>query len=91
MARAAGPRPTLDALDHIVGLRNVYGAVFYDVGDAYTRNRSVGPVAHGVGAGLRLDVAWFSFVERTILRVDVAKAVNADSAVQVWFGVMHPF
>src|SRR5204862_7962070 len=24
---------TVDAVDHIVGLRNVYGAVFYDVGD----------------------------------------------------------
>jgi hypothetical protein len=48
-------------------------------------------VAHGVGAGLRLDLAWFSFVERTILRLDVAKAVNADTPVQVWFGVQHPF
>jgi hypothetical protein len=82
---------SLDAVDHVVGLRNVYGAVFYDVGDAYLRNRSVGPVAHAVGAGLRLDVAWFGFVERTTLRLDVAKAVNGETPVQVWFGVNHPF
>jgi hypothetical protein len=84
-------RLNLDVCDHLLGLRNVYGAVFYDIGDAYTNNHSVGPVAHGVGAGLRLDLAWFSFVERTILRLDVAKAVNTDTGVQVWFGVQHPF
>jgi hypothetical protein len=81
----------VDALDHVIGLRNVYGAAFYDAGDAYTNNRSVGPVAHAVGAGLRLDVAWFGFVERTILRLDVARAIEAGTPVQVWFGVMHPF
>jgi hemolysin activation/secretion protein len=84
-------RLNLDCCDHVVGLRNVWGAAFYDVGDAYVNNRSVGPVAHAVGAGLRLDVAWFSFVERTMLRLDVAKTVNCDSGVQVWFGIQHPF
>ena len=82
---------TWDTCDHIVGLRNLYGAVFYDVGDAYTNNRSVGPVAHAVGGGLRLDVAWFGFVERTMIRLDFAKAVNADTGMQVWFGIQHPF
>jgi hypothetical protein len=81
----------VDCCDHIFGLRNVYGALFYDIGDAYTLNHSVGPVAHAVGGGLRFDVAWFSFVERTTLRVDVAKAVNDDTPVQFWFGVQYPF
>jgi hemolysin activation/secretion protein len=80
-----------DCCDHVLGLRNIYVAPFYDIGDAYINNRSVGPVAHGVGTGLRLDVAWFGFVERTTLRVDVAKALNSNNAVQVWFGVQHPF
>jgi hypothetical protein len=84
-------RLTLDAADHLVGLRNLYGAVFYDVGDAYSSGHQVGPIAHGVGGGLRLDLAWFSFVERTMLRLDVAKAINTDTGVQVWFGVQHPF
>lgn len=82
---------TCDCVDHSIGLRNVYGAAFYDVGDAYIRNRSAGPVAHSVGVGLRLDVAWFSFVERTSLRFDVAKTVNADTPVQFWFGIKQPF
>ena len=84
-------RLKVDVLDNVVGLRNAYAAFFYDVGDAYAARQSVGPVAHGVGLGLRLDVAWFSFVERTTLRLDIAKAVNLDTGVQVWVGVNHPF
>jgi hypothetical protein len=81
-----------DAVDHVVALNNVYGALFYDVGDAYTLgDKSVGPVAHGVGAGLRFDVTWFGFVERTTLRVDVARAINVDAPVQIWFGANMPF
>jgi hypothetical protein len=80
-----------DIFDHVLGLRNVYGAVFCDVGDAYIHGHSIGPVAYAVGGGLRFDVAWFAFVERTLLRVDVAKAVNADTGVQVWFDVQVPF
>jgi hypothetical protein len=80
-----------DCFDHIVGLRNVYGAAFCDVGDAYVRNHSFGPVAYAVGGGIRFDVAWFAFVERTLLRIDVAKTVNENTGVQVWFDVQVPF
>jgi hypothetical protein len=80
-----------DCLDHVIGLRNAYVAAFYDVGDAFTRGHSVGPTAHAVGLGLRADVAWFSFVERTTLRLDVARTVNTDNGVQVWVGINHPF
>ena len=82
---------TIDCFDHIMGLRNVYGALFYDVGDAYSSNHEVGSIAHAVGGGLRLDVAWFSFVERTTFRFDVAKTVNENSPWQVWIGVGYPF
>jgi hypothetical protein len=80
-----------DLCDHVCGIRNIYSAVFYDIGDAYVRNHSQEPVAHGVGAGLRLDVAWFGFVERSVLRFDVAKCVNQDTPVQFWFGFQQPF
>jgi hypothetical protein len=80
-----------DVLDHVVGVRNVYGAPFYDVGDAYIAGKETGPVAHAVGFGLRIDVAWFSLIERTILRFDVAKTLNDDTPLQFWFGLDHPF
>jgi Omp85 superfamily domain len=84
-------RSDWDLFDHVVGVRNIYGAPFYDVGNAYINNRETGPVAHAVGLGLRVDVAWFSLIERTILRFDVAKTINDDSGVQFWFGLDHPF
>ncbi len=82
---------TWDACDHVVGLRNIYGAAFYDVGDAYLNGHEVGSVAHAVGGGLRLDVTWFGFVERTMLRFDVAQTINASSPTQFLFGVGMPF
>ena len=81
----------LDVCDHIAGIRNVYLAPFYDVGDAYVNGHSLGPTAHAVGAGLRVDVAWLGLIERTILRLDIAKAIGGNTPVQVWFGVQHPF
>jgi hypothetical protein len=82
---------TYSCLDHIVGLRNVILAPFYDVGAAYVNNHLIGQVAQDVGVGLRLDVSWFSFVERSILRFDVAKTVNDNTPVQFWVGIQHPF
>jgi Peptidase family M1 domain len=80
-----------DACDHILSLNNVYGAVFADAGDAYTNGHSAGPVAYDAGLGLRFDVTWFGFVERTTLRFDVAKAINVDTPVEFWFGANMPF
>lgn len=82
---------TCDFIDHVVSVRHLYAAGFYDVGDAYVRGHSYGPVAHAVGAGLRLDVTWCGFLDRSTLRFDVAKAVNCDTPVEVWFGLNLPF
>ncbi|MFO0809834.1 MAG: M1 family aminopeptidase [Gemmataceae bacterium] len=80
-----------DVCDHIAGLRNVYAAAFYDVGAAYANGKVVDNVAHAIGGGVRLDVAWFSFIERTTIRLDVAKTVNASSPVQLWLGIQYAF
>jgi len=80
-----------DVCDHIAGLRNVYGALFYDVGNMYEGGHQVAPIAHAVGLGLRLDVAWFGLIERTMLRFDAAKTINGSTPWQFWFGVQYPF
>ena len=82
---------TWDYFDHCIGLRNIYGAAFYDVADAYLNDHTLGGVAHAAGGGLRLDVAWFSFIERMTLRFDVAKTINANTPTQFWFGIQQPF
>jgi hypothetical protein len=81
----------LDAADHTIGLRQVALAPFYDVGNAYLGGHGIGSIAQAVGCGLRMDVAWLSFVERTTLRFDVAKTINSATPTQFWFGVQHPF
>jgi hemolysin activation/secretion protein len=84
-------RVEYDVCDHLVGVRNIYAAAFYDIGDAYIESHSYGPVAHALGMGLRLDLAWLGVVERTTMRFDMAKTVNADTPWQFWFGLHHPF
>jgi hemolysin activation/secretion protein len=80
-----------DVCDHVLGLRNAYGALFYDVGNTYIRGHAVGPTANAVGLGLRLDMAWFGFVERTTFRIDVARTINSSAPMQIWVGVGVPF
>ncbi|MBX9626638.1 MAG: BamA/TamA family outer membrane protein, partial [Gemmataceae bacterium] len=83
---------TWDCLDHCVGARNVWLATFVDAGDIYANGRSVGGrVAYAVGAGLRVDAAVFSFIERATLRLDLAKTVNDNTPFQLWFGLQHAF
>jgi hypothetical protein len=77
--------------DHALRLQNIYAATFCDVGDVYQKGQSVGGIAEAVGAGLRLDVAWFTFVERTILRLDAARTINSAAPLQIWAGIEHPF
>jgi hypothetical protein len=80
-----------DVADHVAGLRSIWAVAFYDVGAVYANGRIVDDVAHSLGLGLRLDVAWFSFIERTVVRFDMAKTVNSDSPVQFWLGIQHAF
>jgi hemolysin activation/secretion protein len=81
-----------DALDHTVGVRGLTAVAFYDVGDVYVRGRGVGNgVAHALGAGVRADVAVFSFLERITLRFDAAKTISDATPFQFWFGVQHAF
>jgi hypothetical protein len=81
-----------DVLDHVVTLRNLLGAVFYDVGDSYLRGDWM-PVVHGVGVGLRLDTVLFSFLERASIRVDLAQpvGVGTNRGPVLWFGLNQVF
>jgi Peptidase family M1 domain/Omp85 superfamily domain len=80
-----------DVYDHLAGVRDVWIAPFYDVGNAYLDGHEIGPVAHALGIGLRVNVAILSLIERSTLRFDVAKTVNASTPWQFWFGFVQPF
>lgn len=85
------PHLNVDLLDRIVRIENIYLAPFYDVGDMYINHNSQGPVAHALGIGIRGDISFFRFLDRTTLRIDIAQAINTDTGVQFWFGLMQPF
>ena len=81
-----------DALDHVVSFRNLFGAVFYDVGQSYLRGEW-SPVVHGVGVGLRLDTSLFAFLERATLRLDLAQPIGLGTGrgPVLWFGLNQVF
>jgi len=81
-----------DMLDHFIGVRNIYVAPFYDVGNAYVKGQALGNTAHAVGAGLRVDLTWLGLIERSTIRFDVAQTISRGSyPTQFWFGIQHPF
>jgi hypothetical protein len=77
-------------LDHVVWWRNLYGSLFYDVGQSYLQGHW-NPVVNGVGVGLRFDVTLFSFLERASLRVDIAEPVGTGRSPVIWFGLNQVF
>jgi hypothetical protein len=80
-----------DALDHVLGMRNLFSALFCDVGQSFLNGRS-SPVVPSVGVGLRLDVSMFSFLERANLRVDIAQPIGLRGlGPVVWFGLNQVF
>ncbi|HMB02856.1 MAG TPA: M1 family aminopeptidase [Isosphaeraceae bacterium] len=82
----------IDALDHVLGFRNLLGAVFYDVGQSFFLGRG-NPVVHGVGVGLRIDTALFAFLERATLRIDLAQPIGLGPKYGpvLWFGLNQVF
>ena len=80
----------VEALDHILKGRNVYGSLFYDVGQSSLKGHS-SPVVNGVGVGLGVDVALFSFLERATIRVDIAEPVGSRRGPVIWFGLNQVF
>jgi hypothetical protein len=77
-------------LDHLITWNNLYGAVFYDVGESRLPG-GWGPVVHGPGVGLRFDTTLFSFLERAVLRVDLAQPIGLPGGPVMWFGLNQVF
>lgn len=82
----------VELLDNMIRARNLYLAIFYDVGQTYFDGQ-FNPVVHGVGAGLRLDTTFFSFLERASFRIDIAQPVGLGPGLgpTIWFGINHIF
>jgi len=80
-----------DFIDHLIGLRNLGGAVFVDTGNVRVNGAQAGSWATSVGCGLRFDFAFLGFLERSLVRLDMAQALGAGIGPQFWFGINQPF
>jgi hypothetical protein len=80
-----------DMCDHMIGIHDISFAVFEDAGNAYLDGHPHGATLFAPGAGLRVNLNWFSFVERSTLRLDAAKCINSRAPGQLWLAFEQPF
>ena len=80
----------VELLDHFVKGKNVNGSAFYDFGQSYLAGMS-SPFVSGVGFGVGVDVALFSFLERANFRLEVAQPLGLHRGPVLWFGINQYF
>ena len=73
-----------------IAFRNLFGTVFYDVGQSFLGGQP-SPVVNGVGVGFRIDTSLFSFLERANLRVDLAQPIGLNRGPVIWFDINQVF
>ncbi len=82
----------LSYFDHLLGIESVSGVVFFDGGQAWYGDIDQSDFKKDAGAGLRVMVNVGSFLEKVMIRLDVAQAINEpDSDPHFWFGVNQAF
>jgi len=82
----------VSVLDHLLGLESVGGVVFVDAGQTWYEDIADGKWKKDAGVGLRCTVNFGSMLEKVIIRLDAAQAINEPKAdPHFWFGVSHAF
>ncbi|MFC1594269.1 M1 family aminopeptidase [Candidatus Omnitrophota bacterium] len=82
----------LRLFDNIINLQQIQGVAFFDVGRVWYGEFSESNFKKDVGVGLRMHVDIGSFLEKLILRLDIAQAINEPKEdAHVWFGISHTF
>ena len=78
--------------DRIFGLRQIDGAAFAEAGQAWFSSFTDSELKKDVGLGIRVHVDLLGFLEKAVVRVDVAEAVNdSEEDPHVWFGINSVF
>ncbi len=79
-------------LDHWFGMESIGGVVFFDAGRSWYDDFGHEDTSKDVGAGLRFTLNVGSFLEKAVLRLDVARPIDRPGEeTHVWFGVNHAF
>jgi hypothetical protein len=78
--------------DNLLSVDSIGGVVFFDGGQAWFEDFDESTLKKDAGAGLRVTVNVGSFLEKMVLRADIAQAINEDDEdPHFWFGVNHAF
>ncbi len=79
-------------LDNIFGVESVGGVVFVEAGKSWFENFEDTQLKKDAGIGLRVTVNVGSFLEKAILRLDMAQAINESKEdTHFWFGINQAF
>lgn len=79
-------------LDNLISLQKIQGVVFFDVGKSWFSSFSERSFKKDIGLGLRFHFNLASFLERFIVRLDVAQPINdPKSKRHYWLGFSQMF
>ncbi len=79
-------------LDNILGIESVGAVAFVDAGQAWYKDFDESDLKKDAGVGLRLTVNIGSFLEKALVRADVAWPINEEEGDgHFWFGVGQAF
>ena len=79
-------------LDNIIHLEKIQGVVFFDGGHAWYSDFSQPKFKKDAGVGFRLHLNIGSFVEKIIVRLDVAQVIDEPKRnPRFWLGLSHTF
>ncbi|HSV43934.1 MAG TPA: M1 family aminopeptidase, partial [Candidatus Bathyarchaeia archaeon] len=80
------------ALDHIFGLRKIDGGVFFEAGQSWFSSFDEAEWKTDAGLSLRFHVDIGGFLEKVIVRLDAAQAINdSGEEPRFWLSVSQPF
>ena len=78
--------------DNVINFSNLQGVIFFDVGQSWLGKFSESDLKKDAGLGLRFHINIGEFLERVVIRLDVAQAINEPGEdPHVWLGVNHAF
>lgn len=78
--------------DHIFGVESLGGVIFVDAGQSWFNDISDTGLKKDAGLGLRATVSIGSFLEKVLVRFDVAEPIgDSTEDTHYWFGVGHAF
>ena len=77
---------------NILCLNKIQGVVFFDAGKAWSGDSSASKFKKDAGVGLRLHLAVAGILEKMVLRLDIAQAVNEPKEkAHIWVGLNQSF